>query len=124
MLTNPLTVQESDSLHLAMKTITKNKVSGVCVVNDNRDLVGVLSEMDCLKAILNSVYNKSLLGFVSDYMTKEFSYCNAHDDVVVVASNMIERRHRRLPVVDNGKLVGQITCRQILRVVSQFNDPN
>jgi len=41
--------------------------------------------------------------------------------VVDVADDMLKKGHRRRPVVDNGKLVGQITCRQLLRVVRDFD---
>ena len=35
--------------------------------------------------------------------------------------DMLKKGHRRRPVLDHGRLVGQITCRQLLRVVSEFN---
>jgi CBS domain-containing protein len=54
-------------------------------------------------------------------MTKEVEYCDIHADLVDVADDMIKKGHRRRPVLDHGKLVGQITCRQLLRVVSEFN---
>ena len=82
----------------------------------------MLSEMDCLKAILNATYNESGdLGRAGDYMTKEVEYCDINADLVDVADDMIKKGHRRRPVLDHGKLVGQITCRQLLRVVSEFN---
>jgi CBS domain-containing protein len=40
---------------------------------------------------------------------------------VDVADDMLKKGHRRRPVLDHGRLVGQITCRQLLRVVSEFN---
>jgi len=38
-----------------------------------------------------------------------------------VSNDMVKKGRRRRPVVDNGRLVGQITCRQLLRVISDFN---
>ena len=102
--------------------IIDNKISGVCVVDEKEALVGVLSELDCLNAILGAVYNEGSVGTVADYMTSEVDSCDLHADVVKVASDMLKKGHRRRPVVDNGKLVGQITCRKILRAVSHFND--
>ena len=85
-------------------------------------MLGVLSELDCLRAILSATYNENGgVGNVADYMTKEVDCCELHADLVDVAADMIKKGHRRRPVLDHGKLVGQITCRKLLSVVSEFN---
>ena len=97
------------------------RVSGVCVVDDGGYLVGILSELDCLKAILSSVYNKSPVGKVGEFMTKEVITVKATDNIVDVASDMLKFKHRRRPVIsDDGLLIGQVTCRQILNAVKDF----
>ena len=121
MSRNPVSVSATDNVFDAIELIIEHKVSGVCVVDEQGTLLGVLSELDCLRAILNASYNNnSDIGMVRDYMTEEVDFCKLHADVVDVADFMIKQGHRRLPVVDKGKLVGQITCRQLLTVVSQF----
>jgi len=55
-------------------------------------------------------------------MTAEVQTCGLHDNIVDVAMDMIAKGHRRRPVVEKGKLIGQLTCRRILRVVAAFND--
>lgn len=122
MITNPIKVKEDSNLFDTMKSIIDNKVSGVCVINENSDLVGVLSEMDCLAAILNATYNEVGVGLVNEYMTKEgIVVAHPSDDIVDVAQDMLLKKHRRRPVVENGKLVGQVTCRQLLAAVNKFN---
>ena len=121
MSRNPVTVFATDSVFNAIEVIVEQKVSGVCVVDHQNNLLGVLSELDCLRAILTDSYNNnSDIGNVCDYMTEQVDSCKLHADVVDVADFMIKQGHRRLPVVDRGKLVGQITCRKLLAVVSQF----
>lgn len=123
MLHNPIKVSPGDNIFEVIDLIIENKISGVCVIDDEGKLIGVLSEMDCLKAILGAVYNESgIVGFVSDYMSSDIDVCELHADVVDVAADMLKKGHRRRPVTDHGKLVGQITCRQLLRVVSHFNE--
>ncbi|MDZ7684556.1 MAG: CBS domain-containing protein [Gammaproteobacteria bacterium] len=84
--------------------------------------MGVLSELDCLSSIMNDVYNGSELGtsLVSEYMTTEVETDDPHDDIVDVAKSMLDHKHRRRPVVKNGRVMGQVTCRQILRAVKEF----
>lgn len=124
MLTNPVTVSATENVFTAIDVIVDKKVSGVCVVDDDNRLLGVLSELDCLRAILSATYNENGdVGNVEDFMTKEVDYCELHADLVDVAADMIKKGHRRRPVVDSGKLVGQITCRKLLSVVSEFTHP-
>jgi CBS domain-containing protein len=83
----------------------------------------VLSETDCLKAILSAGYNQeSSVGPVRDVMTADVFTVTSQADIVDVAQQMMNRGFRRCPVVENGKLVGQITCRQLLNGVRKFSD--
>jgi len=122
MLHDPVKISADQDLSIAINLIIDNKVSGLCVVDDQDRLLGVLSEMDCLKAILVSTYNEhGDVGKVGEYMSVDVDYCDLHADLVDVADDMLKKGHRRRPVLEHGKLVGQITCRKLLRVVSEFN---
>jgi CBS domain-containing protein len=122
MLHDPVKISADQDLSIAINLIIDNKVSGICVVDDQDRLLGVLSEMDCLKAILVSTYNEyGDVGKVGEYMSVDVDYCDLHADLVDVADDMLKKGHRRRPVLEHGKLVGQITCRKLLRVVSEFN---
>jgi CBS domain-containing protein len=124
MQTNLIKLHADESLFHAMEVITRNHISGACVIDDEGNLAGVLSETDCLRAVVSATYNNAAdVGKVRDFMTAEVQVCQLHDNIVDVAMDMIAKGHRRRPVVNNGKLIGQITCRQILRVVSAFNNP-
>jgi CBS domain-containing protein len=121
MLTNPVKVKPTDHVREAMRVIIDNKISGVCVVDDERNLVGVLSEMDCLRAVLSAIYNEAEVGLVGDYMTSEnLVVANPNEDIVDVAQDMLRINRRRRPVVEDGKLIGQVTCRQLLNAVAKF----
>ncbi len=122
MLPHPVRVKSDDSILDAVHVIIDNKVSGVCVVDEQDNLVGILSELDCLRAVLGSIYNNTDVGKVRDYMASDnLVVANPNEDIVDVAQDMLTKNKRRRPVVENGKLVGQITCRQLLRAVQNFN---
>lgn len=121
MLTNPVKVKPDDNVLDAMKIIIDNKISGVCVVDPEGNLVGILSELDCLRSALGAVYNNTAIGQVSEHMTAD-NLLVAHPDenILDVAQDMLLKKHRRRPVVENGRLIGQITCRQLLAAVKKF----
>lgn len=121
IIENPVKVLDSADLFEAVDLIIEHRISGLCVVNDTGDLVGVLSELDCLKAILSATYDdRTSVGKVSEYMTKEVVTSGPTEDIVDVASAMLKSRHRRRPVLKDGKLMGQISCRQLLQAFQDF----
>lgn len=121
IIANPIRVHPQDSILDAMQVIIDNKVSGVCVVENDATLVGILSEMDCLRAVLGAVYNDAGIGRVKDYMASDnLVVAHPNEDIVDVAQDMLRKNKRRRPVVEDGKLIGQITCRQLLRAVRKF----
>ncbi len=126
MVKRPVKVKADASIIDAVETILAHSVSGVCVVDENDNLVGVLSELDCLRAIVERVYQKgeSSPGYVYEVMTKEdLDSCKRTDDIVTVAASMLESKRRRRPVLEDNKLVGQVTCRQILGAIQEFAVP-
>lgn len=114
-------VQPEMNVYEASRLILDAKASGATVVDASGQLVGVLSELDCLRALVTSVYNGSDPGgaLVSDIMTSSVETADADDDIIEVASSMAASKRRRRPVIKDGKLVGQISCRQILRAVTE-----
>lgn len=123
MQQSPVTISKDVGLFEAVHLILVNKITGLCVVDKNNNLLGVLSELDCLRGILSATYNESGVGLVSEHMTTDVDVAGLHDDIIDVASDMLKKRQRRRPVVEKGKLIGQITCRQLLRAVKEYSVP-
>lgn len=108
MTSNVLTLKEQDSVIDALRKLIKAGRSGAPVVNDQGQIVGLLSEFDCLKETLMGGYYQQAGDSVADHMTREIDSVNADDNILVTAELFIKGR-RRLPVMENGKLVGIIT---------------
>ncbi|MFT4713892.1 MAG: putative transcriptional regulator [Candidatus Azotimanducaceae bacterium] len=124
MQTKSITVRPSMDVYEAAQKIMENKVSGAAVVDDeNKNLVGMLPELDCLQTILSAVYNGNSprAALVEDVMTKDVEVNKPGDDIIDVVSSMLDHKHRRRPVIENGKLIGQVTCRQILKAFKDFD---
>jgi CBS domain-containing protein len=119
----PVSVMADMNIYDASRIIFDNKVSGAVVVDEDNNLVGMLSELDCLRALITAVYNGADPGgeLVRDIMTAEVEVNHPTDDIISVATSMLDHKHRRRPIVEDGKLVGQLTCRQILGAIKDFN---
>ena len=121
MLLHPVKVKADANIMEALKVIIDNKISGLCVVDEADNLVGILSELDCLRAVLGATYNKTSVGRVSEFMASDnLVVAHPDEDIIDVAQDMLANNKRRRPVVENGRLVGQITCRQLLTAVKKF----
>lgn len=122
MLEKPVTVSPDASLFEAVDLITAHRVSGLCVINPDGSLLGILSELDCLRGILDATYSQSSVGQVRDHMVSEnINSARVSDDIINVATDMLAKGQRRRPVLsDNNQLVGQITCRQILGAIRKL----
>jgi CBS domain-containing protein len=120
----PVTVTRDMNVYDASHIILSHQISGVAVVDQQNKLIGMLSELDCLRAMVTSVYNGADPGgaLVGDIMIDNVEVNHAEDDIIEVATAMLEKNHRRRPIVDdNGILTGQITCRQILKAVTELS---
>jgi CBS domain-containing protein len=62
MVSQPVTVLQSATIAETARMITEQKVSGVVVVNEAGVVVGMLSELDCLRNLLSEAYNGQAMG--------------------------------------------------------------
>ena len=122
LITNPVKIASTATIGEAARTIIDNKVSGVIVVNENDEVEGMLSELDCLKSLLTEIYNEGQVGkeLVTTEMSTPVTYNKPEEDIISVAQSMLDQKQRRRPVIENGKLIGQITCRQLLSAIMAF----
>ncbi|MEH6609343.1 MAG: CBS domain-containing protein [Halioglobus sp.] len=116
MRRNPLTINPEANLVQAVETIVDNRLTGITVTDEQGNAVGILSELDCIKAVLTAIYNEGdpERALVKDAMSTDLKSCSAGDSIVEVAQAMVETRQRRRPVIHDGKLVGQVSSSNIL----------
>ena len=99
-----------------MQILVKNKISGGPVVNEKNELLGIISEGDCIKQISESRYYNMPVenDTVDKHMVKNVETIDGNLNVFDAAQKFLESKRRRFPIVENGKLVGQISQKDIL----------
>ncbi|HQU57840.1 MAG: CBS domain-containing protein [Phaeodactylibacter sp.] len=122
MTTRLVTFHPETYLWEAIETMLKKKISGAPVLNHQEELVGMLSEVDCLRILVDGLYNdepRHMLK-VGDYMSTKVSTISASKSIFDAANEFISHGFKRLPVIENGKLVGQISRVDVLKAVQEM----
>lgn len=101
----------------AVHTLVAHRIAGAPVVDDAGNMVGMLSELDCLKVALQAGYYGEYGGPVSDYMSKDVQTVNMEMSIIDLAQRFLDSNFRRFPVTDKNRLVGQISRRDVLRAL-------
>ena len=117
-----ITFQLDTPIESAMDSFLTNKISGAPVLDGHGNLVGVLSEKDCMRTLFEATYYNNLGGFVKEYMSTDLTTINVHDTLSNVADEFIKSRFRRFPVLEGKKLVGQISRRDVLRAIVKLSN--
>lgn len=93
------------------------------MVNGNNELLGIISEGDCMKQISESrYYNMPMDNMkVSNHMVTNVDTIDGNMNVFDAANKFLESKHRRFPIVENGKLVGQISQKDVLKAALALN---
>lgn len=126
MTTNLITFKPEQTVQEVVESLIKYKISGGPVVNDRQELVGIISEGDCLKQLSESRYYNMPLEHdnVEMRMVKDVETIDGNMDVFDAANKFLNSKRRRFPIVENGKLVGQISQKDILKAALQLKGEN
>ncbi|MBU0676635.1 MAG: CBS domain-containing protein [Verrucomicrobia bacterium] len=114
MVTRVITLRPEMDIYEAINHLLKNRISGAPVVDAEMHPVGMLSEKDCLRIFANGAYHQIAGRHVSEYMSVDLSTVSPDDGLFTVADIFLRNAFRRLPVVEDGILVGQISRRDVL----------
>lgn len=110
----------------AIETLLQNRITGAPVLNSKHEVIGLIDDKDCLRVLFDRFYHNQPIrnNTVSHYMTNVMKTISVHADIIDVADVFLKSKYKRLLVVDdNGKLVGQISRRDILRAIKELNQP-
>ena len=109
-----LTVTRNVSIDEAVHTMASNKI-GALVVEDDGMLEGIITERDVLHALDERGFSTVSKLKVEDLMTANVHTGALDDDIVYVMTTMSKHHFRHMPVVDNGKLVGLVSSKDVVK---------
>ncbi|GAK75112.1 inosine monophosphate dehydrogenase-related protein [Nonlabens ulvanivorans] len=111
-----VTFNPDQGITTVMETLLKQRITGGPVVNEKKELVGIISDTDLMHVIGDSRYHNMPVGDrkVSDYMSKQVDTIEAEADIFEAATRFLKTGHRRFPVTENGTLIGQISRMDVI----------
>jgi CBS domain-containing protein len=104
----------------AVHNLIDGRMSGAPVVDDDDAVVGMLTERDCMKVVLNAAYHQEHGGFVEEFMGTDIEVMHPEMSIVDAAKEFYEKRYLRYPVVDDGRLVGVISRSDVMRAIGEY----
>jgi predicted transcriptional regulator len=101
----------------AVQILTDRGVPGAPVIDDLGNFQGLLTEHDCVEAVLKASYYGEWGGRVAEYMQKNVRTIEAHTSIVDAAKLFIETAMRGFPVMENQRIVGQLNRSDLLKAL-------
>ncbi len=115
-----ISFQPDTDIYFAIETLINRSISGAPVVNKKGNLVGVLSEKDCLRVLMDMGMHDMPAGLVQEFMTKEVVTIESTKTILDAVWLFRNSAFRRFPIVEGKKLVGLLTRRDVLRAVKNI----
>jgi CBS domain-containing protein len=121
-LSDIITFKPDQSIQEVISIIINKKIAGAPVLDDQHHLVGIISEKDCLRLIVDQAYYNmpAETRKVSDYMTPNVRTLSSKTNIVDAAIEFLNSPIRRFPIVDDGILIGQVSRRHILKAAQNI----
>ncbi|GAA0658539.1 CBS domain-containing protein [Rheinheimera tangshanensis] len=110
-------LQQDDTIVQAVQQLREFNLTGSPVFNKDNELVGYLSEQDCLTAMLHASYFCSLHNTIAQVMSKKVVTVLASDSLVDSAVIFTSLHLHQLPVLENGSVVGVLNRGQVVRAL-------
>lgn len=119
-----VSVRADDDVLTAVRVLVDNRLSGVPVIDNIGNLLGIITEKDCMAVALSAGYHGEMGGKVSDYMSQEVMTVDTGTPVVEIAEHFAKRNFRRLPVLESGRVVGVVSRRDVLWLLERRWQPD
>jgi CBS domain-containing protein len=110
-----VTLGPNETISSAIQKMVEHDRGSLPVCNDKDELVGIITERDIVRKCFTCVDTIANIK-IQDIMTRQVAIGNLEDDLSYAISVMKQKRIRHLPIVDDQKVVGMISIRDLLGV--------
>ncbi len=115
-----MTFRPEQDVIAAARILAQRGFSGAPVVDDRGNLAGILSDTDCIRAMVKFGFDPDWRGLVSEFMSPNVETVDIEDSILDVAQRFTEKRFRRYPVMEDNRVVGVISRIDVLRALERI----
>lgn len=122
MVRRLITFRPEMDLFDAIESLLKNRISGAPVVDDEGTYLGVFSERSSISLLLSAAYDGAPTNRIASFVDRDAETIHPETDLLTIAQTFLGTPYRRLPVVEDGRLLGQVSRRDLLRAANRLLD--
>ena len=122
MTTRLHTLRADTDVFKAIETLNKNKISGAPVIDEKGKLLGMFTEKSCLEVLIDAAYEGLPTTQVGAFMDDPADTIEESTSLLSIAQVFLNKRTRRLPVLRDGRLVGQVSRRDVIRAAIKVTE--
>lgn len=112
MTKDVVTVTKDTPIFDALELLAKYDISGLPVVDNNKNLIGIVSEKDVLGLLYMKEEEEEKQ--VEDFMTQPAIYFDENESLMDICAFLKKNVFRRVPITSNGKLIGIVSIRDVI----------
>ncbi len=117
------TLNETDTIKTASQKLDEKKVGCMPVLDNNKKVIGIVSEKDLSKFIYKERFNLSLS--ISQIMTKNLVTCDLNTSVTELMNEMTEKKIRHILIMEDNKLKGIVSIGDVVNhLIAKIKEEN
>ncbi len=120
MTRNLVTLSPELDVFQAIDVLLKKRISGAPVVSADGTFLGIFSESCCMRFIVNAAYDCLPDAGLLPFIDRDPPTISADTELLTICQTFLDQATRRLPVLDAGRFVGQISRRDVMRKVTEL----
>ena len=119
MTRNLVTFTPDTEILRALHLMHEHDISNAPVLDAQGVLVGILSDRDCIRGVIQGTYHSEFGGQVGDFMSGDVQTIGPDEGLIDATRKLVDLPHRLYPVVAGGDLVGVISRRDIIAALTE-----
>ena len=117
------TLKQSDTIKIASQELSEKKIGCMPVIDDKKNVVGIISERDLSKFIYQERFNLSTP--VSNIMSKDLITCDLNTSVTELMDEMTKKKIRHILIMENKILLGIVSIGDVVNhLIAKIKEEN
>ena len=120
-----ISISENKTIYNAIKLLTENNIGALPVLNNSKELCGIISERDIIREMSKNIAVNFKKSFINSIMTSKVITIDKNKRSEEIMDIMSKNKIRHIPIVENKLLIGIVSIGDVVkRLLEKFNLEN